>query len=189
MQTAYIIENKLEYKVRNSEFPENQPSTMITLEGRRWCIADGQTLRFSSTGVCRLYQAITFDSFQLPKSWSCTSSIERDALLMLRFNLVNLKRTKKFFYRKHLKVMFLAHKDESFKVFSIFCKRVQNEKRIYIIEINKKSKQIGVIVGGNSKIKTFKGSVKKVVFFITSLLQEDHTKMVLLRGTIDLFKR
>ncbi|RDX90238.1 hypothetical protein CR513_27917, partial [Mucuna pruriens] len=41
MQTAYIIENKLEYKVRNSEFPENLPSTTIALEGRRWCTVDG----------------------------------------------------------------------------------------------------------------------------------------------------
>ncbi|RDY09639.1 hypothetical protein CR513_05965, partial [Mucuna pruriens] len=31
--------------------------------------------------------------------------------------------------------MFLTHKDESFKVISIFCKRVQNEKVINIVSI------------------------------------------------------
>ncbi|RDY11807.1 hypothetical protein CR513_03474, partial [Mucuna pruriens] len=41
MQTTYIIENKLEYKVRNSEFPKNPSSTTIALEGRRWCTTDG----------------------------------------------------------------------------------------------------------------------------------------------------
>ncbi|RDX86166.1 hypothetical protein CR513_32534, partial [Mucuna pruriens] len=54
MQTAYIIENKLKYQVRNSEFPENPPSTTIALEGRRWCTIDGQTLRFPSTRVRRV---------------------------------------------------------------------------------------------------------------------------------------
>ncbi|RDX77931.1 hypothetical protein CR513_41857, partial [Mucuna pruriens] len=63
--------------------PKSLPSTTITLEGRQWCTSDGQTLRFLSTGVRRLYRVITFDSFQLPKSWSCTSLIERDTLLKL----------------------------------------------------------------------------------------------------------
>ncbi|RDY07074.1 hypothetical protein CR513_08862, partial [Mucuna pruriens] len=56
------------------------------MEGWQWCTNDGQALRFSSTRVRRLYRAITSDSFQLPKSWSCTSSIERDTLLKLHHN-------------------------------------------------------------------------------------------------------
>ncbi|RDX95550.1 pol, partial [Mucuna pruriens] len=57
---------------------------MVVLEGRQWCTTDGQTLRFSSTRVRQLHRAITSDSLQLPKSWSCTSSIERDTSLKLR---------------------------------------------------------------------------------------------------------
>ena len=38
-------------------------------------------------------------------------------------------------YTKWTWVMFLAHKDESFKVFSIFCKRIQNEKGMCINSI------------------------------------------------------
>ncbi|RDX99518.1 hypothetical protein CR513_17422, partial [Mucuna pruriens] len=40
----------------------------LLVEGWQWCTSDGQTLRFPSTRVRRLYQAITSDSFQLPKS-------------------------------------------------------------------------------------------------------------------------
>ena len=38
-------------------------------------------------------------------------------------------------YTRWTWVMFLNHKDEAFKVFHIFCKRVQNEKGIYITSI------------------------------------------------------
>ena len=38
-------------------------------------------------------------------------------------------------YTRWTWVMFLAHKDESFKVFSIFCKRIQNEKGMCINSI------------------------------------------------------
>ncbi|RDX97740.1 hypothetical protein CR513_19449, partial [Mucuna pruriens] len=71
------------YLINWQGFPENPPSTTIALEGRRWCTADAQTLRFPSIGVCRLYRAITSDNFQLSKSWSYTSSIEGDTLLKL----------------------------------------------------------------------------------------------------------
>ncbi|RDX97464.1 hypothetical protein CR513_19762, partial [Mucuna pruriens] len=48
-------------------------------------------------------------------------------------------------------VIFLTHMDKSFKVLSIFCKRIQNEK---------------VIIGVNSKMKGFKTFVKNMIFFI-----------------------
>ncbi|RDX92990.1 hypothetical protein CR513_24815, partial [Mucuna pruriens] len=88
MQTAYIIENKLKYKVRNSEFLENPPSTMITLEGRRWCTTDGQMLRFPSTRVHRLYRAITSDSFQLPKSYFVYHRASLERLQSLTHNQI-----------------------------------------------------------------------------------------------------
>ncbi|RDX78133.1 hypothetical protein CR513_41640, partial [Mucuna pruriens] len=86
LQTSYNIENKIEYKSGNLVFSRESVFHDDRLEGRQWCTSDGQRLRFSSIGVPRLYRAITSNNFQPPKSWSCTSSIERNTLLKLRHN-------------------------------------------------------------------------------------------------------
>ncbi|RDY14801.1 hypothetical protein CR513_00065, partial [Mucuna pruriens] len=70
-------------------------------------------------------------------------------------------------YSRWTWVIFLAHKDESFKVFSIFYKRVQNDK---------------VIMGENLKMKNFNNSVKNKEFFIIFLVQKHLNIMVLLKG-------
>ncbi|RDX77354.1 hypothetical protein CR513_42541, partial [Mucuna pruriens] len=72
-------------------------------------------------------------------------------------------------------VMFLAHKDESFKVFSVFCKHIQNEK-VLILLLSK------VIMGENLKMKTFNSSVKNMKFIIIFSVQELLNGIVLSKG-------
>ncbi|RDY14808.1 hypothetical protein CR513_00060, partial [Mucuna pruriens] len=66
--------------------------------------------------------------------------------------------------------MFLTHKDESSKVFSVFCKRIQNEKE--------------VIIGENLKMKTFNSFVKNKEFIIIFPIQELFNRMVLWKEKI-----
>ncbi|RDX79009.1 hypothetical protein CR513_40613, partial [Mucuna pruriens] len=73
--------------------------------------------------------------------------------------------------------MLLTYKDESFKVFFIFYKCVQNEK-VLILFLSK------VTMGENLKMETFINFVKKVEFIIF-LLQEYFNRIVLLKGKID----
>ncbi|RDY06981.1 hypothetical protein CR513_08951, partial [Mucuna pruriens] len=85
-------------------------------------------------------------------------------------------------YSKWTWVMFLTHKDESFKVFYIFYKKVQNKKAINIASIKSDH-------GENLKMKTFKGSMKNMVSFIIFPIQEHHNIMDLWKGKIYIFKR
>ncbi|RDY05653.1 hypothetical protein CR513_10486, partial [Mucuna pruriens] len=62
-------------------------------------------------------------------------------------------------------VMFLAHKDESFKGFSVFYKCIQIEK-LFILPLSK------VIMRENFKMKTFNSFVKNKEFIIIFLVQE-----------------
>ncbi|RDX72478.1 hypothetical protein CR513_48041, partial [Mucuna pruriens] len=56
-------------------------------------------------------------------------------------------------------VIFLAHKDETFKVFFIFYKHIQNEKSFNIVSIRSDHQE-------NLKMKTFNSSVKNIEFVI-----------------------
>ncbi|RDX60441.1 hypothetical protein CR513_61418, partial [Mucuna pruriens] len=70
---------------------------------------------------------------------------------------------------------FLAHEGDSSKVFSIFYKHVQNEKKVILEE------SLG--------IKIFKSSTKKTIFSTTSQHQEHHNKIILFRERIGHFRK
>ncbi|RDX99182.1 hypothetical protein CR513_17810, partial [Mucuna pruriens] len=63
-------------------------------------------------------------------------------------------------------VYFISHKNESYVVFEIFCKRVQNEKKNIYIFANRSGH------GKNMKMMSLRPSMKRMEFSITSLHQE-----------------
>ncbi|RDX81269.1 hypothetical protein CR513_38074, partial [Mucuna pruriens] len=60
------IRHELNTKVGIQRSLESPPSTTIALERRQWCTSDGQTLRFPSIGVRRLYRVITCTASNFP---------------------------------------------------------------------------------------------------------------------------
>ncbi|RDX86023.1 hypothetical protein CR513_32700, partial [Mucuna pruriens] len=79
-------------------------------------------------------------------------------------------------------VMFLTHNDESFKVFSIFCKRVQNEKVINIVSIRSDH-------GGEIENENFQKFCKEHDILHNFPVQEHLNIIELWKGKIDIFKR
>jgi len=74
-------------------------------------------------------------------------------------------------YSRWTLVMFLAYKDESFGVFFKFYKRIKNEKGVCIASIRSDHVE-------SLKMKGFIYSIKKMAFFIISLLLKHHNKML-----------
>jgi len=70
-------------------------------------------------------------------------------------------------YSRYTWVYFLTHKHESFKVFEILCKRVQNEKKkVFAFIIS------GVIMELSLRMLSLNHFIKRMVFSSTSLHQE-----------------
>ncbi|RDX77133.1 hypothetical protein CR513_42796, partial [Mucuna pruriens] len=103
---------------------------------------------------------------------------------LLHLDLFEPIRTLSLGGKKYTWVYFLSHKHESYKVFEIFGKRVQNEKKKGIFISTIKSD-----MDKNFKMLSLRHSVKRMTFSTTSLHREPFNKMGELKGTIELYKR
>ena len=86
-------------------------------------------------------------------------------------------------YSKYTWVLFLANKDDAFDAFKIFCKKVQNEKKVILLLV------LEVTMVENLKIMHLRIFVMILALSINNHQLALHKKMKLLKEIIDLFKK